>query len=168
MKKIPSLRTLNEYFSYNKKTGDLTRNKGTKKRHQKGEVVGHKTIYGYFAVGIKDDNYLVHRIIWKMIYGTDPDGEIDHIDGDGLNNRKDNLRVVNSLTNGRNMKQFSNNKSNHTGVCWHKDAGKWRAYINNKYKQINLGLYTNIKDAITARKEAETKYGFHENHGRRT
>lgn len=49
------------------------------------------------------------------------------------------------------------NTSGYKGVCWHKKAGKWRAYIAFKRKQYHLGLYNDIKLAVKARKEAEKR-----------
>ena len=48
-----------------------------------------------------------------------------------------------------------NNTSGHTGISWMPKYQKWRAYINFKRKQYNLGVYSDINDAIAARKEAE-------------
>jgi hypothetical protein len=91
---------------------------------------------------------------------------VDHIDGDGTNNRLSNLRVVTARTNLRNQSRPKNNTSGTLGVYWAAACGKWRATIMTDYKNLHLGLYTNKDDAIEARKAAEVKYGFHENHGR--
>lgn len=57
-----------------------------------------------------------------------------------------------------NIKLRSNNISGYTGVGFHKETNKWRAYIQKDNKFITLGLFENKKDAIKARKEAENKY----------
>lgn len=51
-----------------------------------------------------------------------------------------------------------NNTSGKTGVSWDKRSGKWQAYIRIHYKQINLGYYTSLDEAIKARQIAEDKY----------
>ena len=66
----------------------------------------------------------------------------------------------------RNAKLSSSNTSGTVGISWYHINGKWAAYIRVNYKKIHLGYYTNKDDAIKARKAAEVKYGFHENHGR--
>lgn len=51
-----------------------------------------------------------------------------------------------------------NNRSGHTGVCWRKNVKKYYAYIMVNHKQIPLGMYTKLEDAIAARKAGEEKY----------
>lgn len=109
-------------------------------------------------------NFMAHRVAWALFYGEWPQGEIDHIDGNGLNNRIDNLRVVDKSGNMRNQRRKTNNKSGATGVQVRK--GKWFAYIHNGGKQVALGTFDCKRDAIAARKIAEQRYGYHENHGR--
>ena len=72
---------------------------------------------------------------------------------------------VNRVTNLRNKKQYTTNTSGVTGVCWHKNKGKWMAQISVKSRFIYLGYFDSFKDAKFARKAAEIKYGFHKNHG---
>lgn len=111
--------------------------------------------------------YYVHRLVWLYVYGEFPAEGIDHIDGDATNNRIDNLREASQLVNGKNLGVKSNNTSGIPGVSWMKSLGKWRAFINVNYRQINLGLHDDIESAAQARLAAEKKYGFHENHGKR-
>lgn len=85
---------------------------------------------------------------------------VDHINRDIHDNRLCNLRVVNRRQNTLNGSISKNNNSGIIGVSFRKDKNKWRAYINDNYKQINLGHYSNIEDAIKARLLAEkTMYG---------
>ena len=86
--------------------------------------------------------------------------EVDHIDGDKLNNRKENLRECTRANNLKNRKLNHNNKTGHKGVFWYdyNDYQKWRAYITLNGKQTYLGYFDNIEDAIHARKEAEEKH----------
>lgn len=66
----------------------------------------------------------------------------------------------------KNRRLACNNTTGVNGVFWSKTAKKWhvKSYVNGK--QIHIGYYANIEDAIAARKAADIKYGFHENHGR--
>lgn len=59
----------------------------------------------------------------------------------------------------------SNNISGHTGVHWHKRKKKWVAQIGDGTRQIFLGYFEDINDAITARQEANERYGFTQRHG---
>jgi hypothetical protein len=72
---------------------------------------------------------------------------VDHINGDGLDNRKNNLRVCTRQENAFNSKKFNTNKSGYKGVCWHKQAKKWRAYIVINYRQISLGVFDTPEEA---------------------
>ena len=94
-----------------------------------------------------------------------PPGEIDHIDGDGTNNRLDNLREVSHKNNQKNMKRLSNNTTGCTGVVWLKYRKMWEARIYVGKKIIGLGSYKNFEDAVSARKRGEAEHGFHPNHG---
>lgn len=84
---------------------------------------------------------------------------IDHINGNTLDNRRDNLRVC---TNADNLKHRVNLPKNNTsgilGVRFRQDRNKWYTEIQVDGRKINLGSYTNKEDAINARLEAEIKY----------
>lgn len=121
----------------------------------------------HLVVGINYRRHYVHRIIWEMHHGPIPEGmQIDHIDGDGLNNRLGNLRLVDHQGNKKNQRKSRACKTGLMGVGWHKASGKWRATIQHDGKQIHLGLHDSYLDAACARKAAEVRYGFHANHGR--
>lgn len=95
----------------------------------------------------------LHRVIMK-----EPDGLIDHIDGDTLNNRKSNLRVADSVLNGRNRKVTKGSKSGCVGVRWHSKNNVWVSQISVGGKQLHLGQSKNLEEAIKLRKDAEEKY----------
>lgn len=102
-----------------------------------------------------------HRVIWAMVYGGWPD-TIDHIDGNVINNRIENLRNTTRAGNNRNARRRHDNQSGHQGVHWNKERCKWVAVIGNAY----LGIFAEKSDAVAARQKAEVGHGFHENHGR--
>lgn len=110
--------------------------------------------------------YRAHRVIWLIMTGEWPKGEIDHIDGDGLNNRWDNIRDVGREENSHNMRRPTNNSSGCSGVRWHKRAGKWGARIYKDNREVHIGLFDTKAEAIQARKDAEESLGYHKNHGR--
>jgi len=120
----------------------------------------------YVFIKAKDKSYRAHRLAWLYMTGSFPKEQIDHIDGNGLNNSFANLRSVTQKENAKNLKLSANNSSGFTGVTWDVKQNKWRAGIQVNKKYIYLGAFTDIADAISARKEANIKHGFHENHGR--
>lgn len=121
---------------------------------------------GYFVGGFLGVNYLTHRIIWRHVTGEDPE-QIDHINGNRLDNRWSNLRAATPALNAKNQRKRSTNSSGVTGVSWHKHAGKWFAEIMVDRKKHSLGYFDELSDATEARKNAEIEYGFHQHHGRR-
>lgn len=113
---------------------------------------------------IKD--YKVHRLAILYTDGDSPPEQVDHIDGDGLNNRRNNLREVTAKENHKNMPMRSDNTSGCTGVYWYKASQKWHVQININGKQIHGGYFINKDDAKARRKELEIEHGYHKNHGR--
>jgi len=121
---------------------------------------------GYLEIKINGTKYKAHRLAYLYYHGHWPENDIDHINGIKTDNREENLRDVSHYENMRNQVLRKNNNSGVTGVSWHKASGKWRVYINTEYKIKHLGYYDKLEDAIKARKEAEIKYRYHENHGK--
>jgi len=76
----------------------------------------------------------LHRVIFAMHYGYYPEF-IDHIDGDGLNNRIENLRPCNRNTNGYNQKINTNNVSGYKNVCWSNSHERWVVGIRKNGKK---------------------------------
>lgn len=104
----------------------------------------------------------LHRLLNET-----PEGMItDHIDGDTLNNRKSNLRDATYQDNNRNASLRKDNKSGCPGVSFHKGSQKWMARIKIDGKDKHLGYFDGVNNAISARREANKKYGYHKNHGK--
>lgn len=108
----------------------------------------------------KKKSVSMHRIIMQRILGRPlAAGEtVDHIDGDGLNNRRSNLRIATKAENLRNRGRNRNNSSGYKGVTFYKPNGKWMAKICIDYKQINLGYYDTPELASQAYKLAAIAY----------
>ncbi len=96
----------------------------------------------------------MHVLIIGKIEGL----EIDHINRNGLDNRRSNLRHVTHSINCRNRRKLSKASSKHIGVSWDGKLGKWRAYIKVNQNLIHLGLYLSEKAALKRRQNAELIY----------
>jgi hypothetical protein len=159
IKPLPALVRLNELFTYDAESGDLRWKSIPKNFHRAkvGDLVGRVgTNHGYLVVGVDRDYFYVHRIIWKMMTGTEPQDQIDHIDGDRLNNRWANFREANNGQNRHNTKLAKNNTSGTKGVCWDEHHQAWAATIDQK----RIGRFKFKQDAIDARmKAAEELHG---------
>lgn len=80
---------------------------------------------GYLMIMINGKAYPAHRLAWLIVYGTMPDGFIDHINRVRTDNRISNLRLVTHSENMQNRKIQKNNKSGYRGVSWDAKYGKW-------------------------------------------
>lgn len=157
-KPLPEIEYLESLFDYCADSGVLTRIKS-------GKEIRSNLRGGYMRVTINGESYYAHRICWKLFYDREPD-QIDHIDGDGSNNKITSLREADQKENMRNRCLNKNNTSGVTGVSLGVNPKKWVAQIRVNKKQIHLGSFDNKEEAVKARKEAEIEYGYHENHGR--
>lgn len=120
---------------------------------------------GYNHIGIGGRMILAHRLAWFIYYDEWPDGIIDHINHDRLDNRIVNLRDSNSKEQTYNQSLYRNNTSGQVGVNFSKSSNKWQARIWHGSKAYHLGLFETYEDAVEARKVAEKELGFHANHG---
>ncbi|EPK4144134.1 HNH endonuclease signature motif containing protein [Serratia marcescens] len=108
--------------------------------------------------------YLVHRVCWALSTGEWPTEDVDHINGIKDDNRLVNLRVVTRGVNSRNQKLRSNNSTDCMGVT--RDNNSFRVRVGTEGKRVSLGNFKTLDEAVKVRKNAESSYGFHENHGR--
>lgn len=97
----------------------------------------------------------LHRLLMDI---DDINYEVDHIDGNTLNNLKSNLRICKREENSMNQKISTKNTSGHVGVYWDKNRNKWCASITANKKRVYIGRFDNYIDAVKAREEAEKKY----------
>jgi len=156
---------LNEDFKYDSEAGELWHNRDKGGGAKKGDIAGYKENHGYLSVTWNGKAILVHRLIWRIVYGFFPNNEIDHINHNKLDNRLKNLRTVNKQEQLKNQSKYKNNKTGITGVHWDKEREKWRAQIGINGKCVRLGTYNDFFEACCDRKAAERKLNYHPNHG---
>lgn len=111
----------------------------------------------YTLTNIKQNGRYVTKQMHVMIMGTPKGMHTDHIDGNGLNNQKSNLRICSCAENTWNSRSIIGS-SRYKGVNWHKETRKWQAKICVNRKQIHLGVHSSEKEAALAYNEAAKKH----------
>lgn len=101
----------------------------------------------------------MHRILMGLSYGDKK--QVDHINGNGLDNRSKNLRIVDAFANQHNQhgkqsqKEGRSTSSKYPGICWHRRINKWYAQITNHNVKISLGYYISELEAAEIYKRAK-------------
>jgi hypothetical protein len=116
-----------------------------------------KKFYAHRSIkigNIETKTVSMHRLIMDAPKGL----VVDHINGNGLDNRRANLRLVTPLQNHWNGRKMENTSSRFKGVCFNKQNKKWVAYINVENKRIYLGNFNSEIDAAKAYDEAAKNY----------
>ena len=122
-----------------------------------GDSLSSLTDKGYLRASVGGKSYRVHRLIFLYHHGYMPT-QVDHIDGNRMNNRIENLREATSSQNNQNRKATSS--SGIKGVIWHKQSKKWVASICVNRKSIHLGSFLSIEEAaLVANKARQSAHG---------
>lgn len=153
---------LKHYLLYDCCTGFFTWLKPCGGGMRKGSQAGSVNSSGYSQIQIEGKRYVSHKLAWLYVTGEYPECEIDHVDGNKLNNVFTNLRKCSRSENLLNTKIMKTNKTGVKGVCLNKNSGRWHAYAKNKGVQVNLGTFENFEDAVAARSAyVKTHYSEH-------
>jgi hypothetical protein len=111
---------------------------------------------GYIRLMLDGVRYQAHRLAIFYETGVMPENEVDHRNLIKNDNSFNNLRDATHAQNMANQGVRSSNTSGATGVVLDKQSGKWRATLRVGGKRVNLGRFSNIGDAVNARRAAET------------
>lgn len=154
-----------DMFSHGNK-GAESHCKSWNARFANKEALSHKNQRGYLSGRIDYKLFFAHRIAWTIFYGKPPKYNIDHINGDPSDNRIANMRDVTQQENCKNVALQKTNNLGVAGVYWVEQKSKWHVRIKVGEKFTSVGYFNSFEDAVLARKDAEKKNGYHENHGR--
>lgn len=151
---------LREVLDYNPKTGVFTwRHRFDRERRWNSRLAGKSAGHpcprlGYVLLKVEGRLCRAHRLAWLYMTGEWPAGEIDHINGDGLDNRFGNLRVANRSQQSRNTRAHRDSYSGLKGAYWEKRSARWLAQIKHEGKQHYLGKFDTAEEAHAAYCEA--------------
>ena len=147
-----------QVLNYDYETGVFTwMESGRGKYKRAGAPAGAATRYGYLTVCVDGTIHLAHRLAWFYMTGAWPLHEIDHIDGNKINNKFSNLRDVARGVNQQNIRiARADSKTGVLGVSPTKN-GKFVAVVQLAGKQNYLGYYDTIEQASSAYLEAKRK-----------
>lgn len=95
----------------------------------------------------------LHKFLLRPGKGFD----VDHISGDKMDNRRNNVRICSHQQNMFNQRLKTTNSSGYSGVSYSKNAGKYEAYINRDGRKIHLGLFMSAREAAEAREVAAVR-----------
>lgn len=160
---LPSVHELHRRFIYDPLTGIiLTRERESDdpssvayNRRLANKRVGCVMNAGYWFIRVGTQRILGHRIAWALHYDKWPEGEIDHIDGNKLNNAISNLRLATRAQNiiSRKVRGTSRFK----GVCRTSNHKKWCTYICINGRPVHLGTFEREEEAAEVYMRAALK-----------
>lgn len=100
------------------------------------------------------------KTLWMHVFIKPPPKglEVDHIDGDGLNNQNENLRHATHSQQAQNRRRSNKNESGVTGVTWNNGKRKWRARMKINGRSIRDTHFTSFDEAIDKRRQWEEQF----------
>lgn len=146
MRPVPiTVERLREVLHYEPETGEFRWLQTRSGRHGPVGIVERVDgKYGRLIITIDYGRYKAHRLAWLYMEGKWPDGNIDHIDRNPLNNAWNNLRESTPKINSRNRRLNKNNTSGTPGVFWDKNGQVWKVYLGKKF----IRNYSKKEDAV--------------------
>ena len=126
-----------------------------------GPSVGGRGNVTHVTVRINGRSFSEHRVVWEMLKKPLSYGEwIDHVDRDPTNNRIENLRLCDNVTNQHNRDAPSNNTSGFKGVSFSRKMNKWKVATRSKGEYFHRGYFnTRAEAAVAAAKQSLKIHG---------
>jgi hypothetical protein len=153
---------LKDLVTYEPTTGIfIAKVKWSNRAKKVGEILGVFAIKGsgisYLETSINKQKYYLHRLAFLYMEGVIPT-VVDHIDGNGLNNRWNNLYNGTQRNNNQNTTRIMSNKIDQLPLGVFKHRNKFTAAIKYNYKKIHLGVFTTVVEAAQAYQDAKVIY----------
>ena len=152
---------IRERYAYDPETGIVTFSDRHPCVWKRGKRAGSPNSVGYLQLSLSVDGtpswHKIHHIAWFFDRGEWPDDEVDHWNGDKLDNRSANLRCGGNGGNNQNVGLKSNNTSGHPGVYWYDRTSKWVVKIKKNSIQIHIGYFADFTAAVAAAIEARDR-----------
>lgn len=177
----PSIAYLRECFEFDADTGVLRwrarpmhhfngpHGHRTTNGRSAGKVAGSPSSKGYLQVEINGVSFKAHRIVFALVSGGWPAGEIDHINGNPQDNRPLNLRQVEGFENMANKGMYARNRTGEPNISYRAEPhlhARWHVQIVAKGVK-HQAYFRSLDDAKQWRDAKRIELGFHPNHGRR-
>lgn len=145
-----SLERVNALLSYDQETGLLIWRVSPSNNIKIGQAAGTISDRGYLRVRINHKQYPAHRLAWMLSHGYYPEHEVDHINGNKLDNKLTNLRLASRAQNNANMLLRKDNTSGFKGVSWRPHNKKWVARMSVNGKRKTIGHFATKEEAAQA------------------
>ena len=160
------MKDLKDYLRYDPETGYLYWTENLSPNAMAGYRAGCASCSdGYERIEFEGRQIRSHVAAWYLHTGEMPVGMVDHKDGEGLNNKWENLRLADTSQNTFNIGIKSNNTSGHKGVYWCNTKGKWKWQVD-AYGKRKSGSSHKLEDAIDmAKKTRAIMHGEFANNG---
>lgn len=145
-------------LSYDPDSGVFIWKRGnTNHFHHHGKIAGRVNRAGRIQIKIDGKMYSAHRLVFLIEDGTFPELDVDHIDGNPLNNTRSNLRLVTKQQNSYNTKVSKNNKLGVKGVSLTKN-NKFLVMLSINGIQEYLGTYQTLEEAASIMESNRNKH----------
>lgn len=146
------INNIKSVLNYEKETGVFTWAVYRNHKALKGGIPGRLDRDGYLMITVFKKEYSASRLAWAFVNGKFPDEQIDHINGNKLDNRIENLRACTQAQNQQNKASV--------GVSFNKSNNKWQAQIKKERKNYYIGCFADKDAAIEAyRKKSVDLFG---------
>lgn len=151
VKKLPSIRELESIFYYDEDSPSCLKWKQDGRNTRANTPAGTVTQHGYYQVSVSKKFFMAHRIV-VALHGIEIKDNfvIDHIDGDRLNNKINNLRVISQSDNNRNRKKFKD-KEFPVGVRYDRIRNRFIASVSDPSRKTKSGNNAEISKAFSVK-----------------